>query len=133
GFDSCPSYQSVYLRFTELEERWSAFAAVAQDLVALAKTAEARVGEFVFVDSSGWRSPAVLEHACTDEEACAEAGGVPPAQLRSDSADEVLREHWAEAEAGVDREPEAAGRTRGRLVYERRANGAEVAYRLFTI
>jgi Transposase DDE domain len=133
GFEKRPAYQTVYLRFTELEERWTAFAAAAQDLIGLAKAAEPRVGEIVFVDATGWKSPAVLEHACSDEEACAKAGGVPPAQLRSDSAEEVLREHWAEAEAEADEGPEGATRTRGGLVYERRANGAEVKYRLFTV
>ena len=120
-------------RFTHLEERWSAFAAVAQDLIRLAKDAEPRIGEILFVDATGWKSPAVLEHACSDEGACAQAGGLPPAQLRSDSAEQVLREHWAEAEAYLVQGHEADSRTRGPLVYERRANGGSVAYRLFTI
>jgi Transposase DDE domain len=133
GFDSRPSYQIVHLRFTELEEQWTAFAAATQDLIRHAKAAEPRIGEIVFVDATGWKSPAVLEHACSDEEACARAGGKPAAQLRSDSVEEIREFHWDEAKTDPDQDPDPGSRTRGELVHVRRPNGAVVPYRRFTI
>ncbi len=44
GFERMPAYQTAYLRFTELEGQWQAFASVAQQLVRVAKGAESRIG-----------------------------------------------------------------------------------------
>jgi Transposase DDE domain len=133
GFEKRPSYQLVHLRFAEMEDAWPAFIAVVQDLIGLAKAADPRIGEIVFVDASGWKSSAVLEHACIDEEACLRAGGKPSGRLRSDTAEEVLPHHWAEADADPDQDSSAGTRTRGPIVSARRANGAVVDYRLFTV
>lgn len=132
GFDRRPSYSELHLKFEQLEGRWDAFRTVAMSLIQVAKQRESRVGEIVTVDASGWQSPAALEHACADLEACQRAGGAA-ARLSSSSAEVALVEHWAEPDRLEDWDEDQSIRTRGRIVPFQRANGAIAKYRLFVL
>jgi len=89
--------------------------------------------EIVFVDAAGWRSPAVLEHACRDEEACVRAGGNPMRQLRSIPAEEALACHWAVTDEDEAEDSTAERLTRGPVGTIRRTAGAKIACRRFLI
>jgi hypothetical protein len=97
GFASVPSYQTTYLRLTELEEHYQAFIDVANKLIRRAVEHEPRIARQVYVDGTGIEANAVLQHCCPDRDACralrekAEAfQRAPLAVIHEAKADEVV-------------------------------------------
>jgi hypothetical protein len=77
GFEKRPSWQTAYLRFSELEQpRYAAaFERAAYRFVRLAAHHVPRAFEFVHTDGSPGHSHAKLEHACPTKEYCASRAG----------------------------------------------------------
>lgn len=73
GFgDWLPNYNSVWLRFDELERSGAsdAFRACGDHCVAAAKRHDDRVGRDIGVDGTSFQANARLRHCCPDREAC---------------------------------------------------------------
>jgi hypothetical protein len=135
GFTARPSYSEVHRRFAELEDRWEAFAMVAQSLIRVAKQAEPRIGQIVALDATGWHSPSALEHCCVDPESCRKAGGDPAARLISDAADAII-EARAHESAGFEPSDYLTGDhelARRERVTLSRADGTSAVYQLYFI
>ena len=84
GFVEVPDYQTLYLRFCELEaERFrSAFEEAANTLIRRAIAHDRKIGRHVHVDGTAYHSAAVLEHCCPDRARCRAIGGYRPKHLR---------------------------------------------------
>jgi hypothetical protein len=67
-----PSYETVRLRFAELEApRYvNAFLIAAQELIQLAVKADPRVGRHVQADGTGYHAHSLIEHACPPNSRC---------------------------------------------------------------
>jgi hypothetical protein len=131
GFDTVPSYQSIDLRFKELEEKSEAFEFVTQALIQMARMHEPSVGQIVMIDATAWKSPAALQHCCPDTSACRSAGRASSV-VRSVSAEELRPLHWAEANEldPSDIKAVETGRNRRGIERFKRAGGAVVTYGL---
>jgi hypothetical protein len=93
GFDERLAFQTMYLRFTELEaDRCvEAFEAGADKLIQIAKKHEPRIGREVHYDASAFHTRAVLHHDCPDKATCKAAGGSPK-QTIDRASDELVKE-----------------------------------------
>lgn len=93
GFDERLAFQTMYLRFTELEaDRCiDAFEAGADKLVQIARANEPRIGRDVHYDASAFHTRAVLHHDCPDAATCKAAGG-SPRQTIERASDELVKE-----------------------------------------
>jgi hypothetical protein len=106
GFDRLPDYDTLRLRFVEMETRElerrtrgekAAFRAVADQLIRQARKHEPRIGQVVHVDGTAWQTHARLIHDCPDSSACAQRSRA--AKLPQRASDEEVQEHrHAEAE-----------------------------------
>ena len=70
GFAGRPSYQSVYLRFAELEQAIPAIEAAIGELVRAARTRDPRIGEYVHIDATDAAAHVRLRHDCNPEDRC---------------------------------------------------------------
>lgn len=72
GFDAdqLPSYRTVHLRFTELEDVAAVFERAAAHLIQLARKRDARVGCWWHIDATEAETHASPQHDCTTNEAC---------------------------------------------------------------
>jgi len=107
GFQAPLSYNSMYLRFCELEEQryTDALDRAADKLVQIAREQEPRIGQVVHVDATAFHSRAVLHHDCPDAATCAAAGGRVPSTVRVASEELVKTKRREEAQ-----EPPTEGR-----------------------
>jgi hypothetical protein len=103
-FEKTPSYQSMYLRFTELEieQCVRALDDAADKLIQHARSKEPRIGKEVFIDGSSIHSRARLHHDCPDKKSCAAAGGVPAEMLAVAEVNEVEDARHAETDDPPD-------------------------------
>jgi hypothetical protein len=114
GRECVPDYNTVELRFRELEQDAFVEAAVlaGDELIRLARRFEPRIGQAVHIDATHYASPSRLHHCCTDEAACDAAirasGRVPETMPRPD--DDTIRKA-RHAEHDVDEDSEAASDT----------------------
>ena len=119
GFESAPTRQTIDSHFAALERSVEAFEQVAYELIGHARGVEPRIGVNVFVDSTAFRSPSGLQHACDDAVACAKAGGMSSGRLREASVDEAKERHFRECEMAeelVEKLTATASGTRGGIV-----------------
>lgn len=87
GFSSPPSYQTVWLRFAELEAVEETFAGVAARLIRHARVhSNGRVGRDIHVDGTESETNAKLHHACPKTKSCPKSSRIK--QLRPDEARE---------------------------------------------
>jgi hypothetical protein len=92
GFDHCPAYSELALRFKELEHKhWQAFRTTGQALVRFAKTKDEKVGDFWMVDGGEFLSNALLDHCCPDEQFCRAASARNHAKGRTDCPQHLPR------------------------------------------
>jgi hypothetical protein len=70
GFDAQPDYEIMRLRFNELEHYWMGVRDMGRLVIQQAVRHDPEIGEFWMVDSTGWQTPAGLEHCCTDKARC---------------------------------------------------------------
>lgn len=86
GFTRRPCYQTVWNRFTELEQAADAFATVVGKLVQKARhKSGGAVGRDLHVDGTEAETNAVLEHDCRGNESCARQARYPK-RMHSDEA-----------------------------------------------
>jgi hypothetical protein len=100
GFESTPSYGSLYAHFVRLEEHIADVAQVKNLIVRHARSKDSRIGVATTFDTTPWHSQARLHHCCPDSTECARRSKLarrkPPKTLqRADDAD-ITREHNAE-------------------------------------
>jgi hypothetical protein len=134
GFgDWVPSKSLIDLRFSELESKWQVIANAVGELIAIVCEAVPELVDVVFVDSTAGRSPARLEHCCTDLQACKRAGK-SEGELSPAEWDKKLKEaRWAEAELPEQALP-ADPRTRQAVVLvDDETKRCAQLYRLFLI
>lgn len=77
GFDLVPSYDTVYLRFRELELSSDAFRDCAAQLMQKATARDPRVGAWLHIDASEAETHAAPQHDCQDGEGCPTEGKRP--------------------------------------------------------
>jgi hypothetical protein len=77
GFEYRPHENSLYWRFTELEEERfvAAFDAAADKLIQRARKHDPRIGRDVALDATAYATDAKLHHDCPDPVECAKHGG----------------------------------------------------------
>jgi hypothetical protein len=102
GREHVPHYNTVHLRFSELEQFVDPVKLAGDAFLRIARANEPRIGQAVHVDATHYSSPSRLRHACTDRDACAKAGRVAATMERA-SEDDVRAERRKE-----HTEPEAA-------------------------
>lgn len=92
GFEELPSYQTLWLRFGELEtERYvAAFTDAANYFIRIAARCEPRALRFFHTDGTPAHSHMQLEHACPSEAYCKTRSGHKPAQVIARAPDEDI-------------------------------------------
>lgn len=92
GFEQLPSWQTLYLRFAELEDpRYvAAFTDAANFFIRVAAAAEPRAFRFFHTDSTPAHSHAKLQHACPSEAFCDACTGRRPAKAIARASDEAV-------------------------------------------
>lgn len=110
GFDSVPSWQTLHLRFSELEDdRYvSAFEEASHEFIRIAAANEPRAFRFLHVDGTAAHSHAKMEHACPNQAFCDSRAGDAPAKRLPRASDDTIADerHDRAAEEEAD-DPDA--------------------------
>ncbi len=70
GFKHEPDYETLRIRFNELEGYWKSFREMGRLVIGQAVRHDPEIADFWMVDSTGWQTPAGLEHCCPDPKKC---------------------------------------------------------------
>ncbi len=70
GFTAHPDYETLRLRFNELEKFTEAMRDQGRLVIRQATRHDPELADFWMVDATGWQTPAQLEHCCTDKAKC---------------------------------------------------------------
>ncbi|MGE0025584.1 MAG: hypothetical protein AB7U07_00570 [Thermoleophilia bacterium] len=124
-----PSVSELEERFKELEQDWDVLREAKNFLLRAAVTAEPRILDIVFLDPTGFSSPAVLHHACRG--GCSDPAGM----IRNAMPAAVEHERWEEVkQPGYGEAEPASTRTRMGIIEEvRSAAGHRRRYALHKV
>jgi hypothetical protein len=70
GFTTAPDYETLRIRFNELEQYWMPMRDMGRLVIGQAVRHDPEIADFWMVDSTGWQTPAGLEHCCPDPKKC---------------------------------------------------------------
>jgi hypothetical protein len=105
GFETIPDYDTMRLRFVEMERfeeerrargEKTAYRQLADALIGKARRHEARIGKVIHVDGTAWQTHASLIHDCPDPVRCASLRRTAKVLPRAND-DEVQAQRHAEA------------------------------------
>jgi hypothetical protein len=133
GFDDVPSYDTLYLRFCELEgdEFRAAFNEAAARLMRLAMERDPRIGRAAHADGTAYQSNAQLVHCCPDPNRCRQIGGWRPAKVvAKENMERITEAHHAETALPESEVPAEPSNRMRRLTDEEAAeHGLEAPHR----